>query len=395
MGLATVVQALSTFVTYGVGPLASIWQQKFMLSQTQVGLLISVVNMGPLISMLFIGSALDRYGERWIVGFGSLLIGLTIGLAPLLSSYEALLLLLFFVGINYGTAQPGGSKVVVKWFDPSQRGLAMGIRQAAIPIGGALAGWIIPLISTEYDWSIATLCQAMFAIGGGLVFLAVYRDPDIEGDNNVENYSFIEEITKLLNKKNLYPIIFSGISLITLQMVLVAHLIPFLKSKMEHINLILASEIWSLCLLFGMLGRIALSWLSDKVWKGNRVQPLVLTTFLAVVGVLFLVILPKDSPTWLIFITCSWLGFFGIGWYSLFIVEIAERSNENSVGLTVSYALTLNQIAIIVAPILFGMFVDWKHSFLWAWILIGILLSISGAWLWRINKLSSYEKSNS
>ena len=32
-----------------------------------------------------------------------------------------------------------GSKAIVKWFPPQRRGLAMGIRQTGIPIGGALA----------------------------------------------------------------------------------------------------------------------------------------------------------------------------------------------------------------------------------------------------------------
>ena len=39
----------------------------------------------------------------------------------------------------YSVSQPGGSKVILKWFRKENRGLAMGIRQAGIPIGGALA----------------------------------------------------------------------------------------------------------------------------------------------------------------------------------------------------------------------------------------------------------------
>lgn len=43
----------------------------------------------------------------------------------------------------YSVSQPGGSKVILKWFRKENRGLAMGIRQAGIPIGGALAGVLI------------------------------------------------------------------------------------------------------------------------------------------------------------------------------------------------------------------------------------------------------------
>ncbi|MBD5799079.1 hypothetical protein BHU24_26120 [Bacillus pseudomycoides] len=39
------------------------------------------------------------------------------------------------------------------------------------------------------------------------------------------------------------------------------------------------------------------------------------------------------------------------------MVEVVETSRQDSVGITVSFALTLNQIAIILAPACF-----WLHS---------------------------------
>ena len=47
------------------------------------------------------------------------------------------------VGTFYSVSRPGGSKVIMKWFSKENRGLAMGIRQAGIPIGGTLAGVLI------------------------------------------------------------------------------------------------------------------------------------------------------------------------------------------------------------------------------------------------------------
>lgn len=392
LGLATWAQATATFVTYGVGPLAAIWQQIYSLSQTQVGLLISVVNIGPLLSMLMIGHALDRYGERWIVGIGSLLLGLTMGFTSLTSSYGAFLFVLFFVGIHYGTAQPGGSKIVVKWFDSTQRGLAMGIRQAGIPIGGAMAGWIIPFLSTRYDWSIAVVCQATISILGGLLFLSIYRDPATENKQSTNNCNLMVELKRLLKQKELYPLLFTGFMLISLQMILVAHLMIFLKNMMVHVTFVTAGQMLSICLLFGMVGRIMLAWLSDTVWKGDRVQPLLLTIWSVVLGLLVLVSLPQVTPIWVLFILCAWLGFFGIGWYSLFIIQVTEKSGHDSIGFTVSYALTLNQIAIIVAPFLFGLLVDLQRSYFWSWTLLAMLLSISGIWLWN-DKRSNMSKS--
>lgn len=207
----------------------------------------------------------------------------------------------------------------------------MGIRQAGIPIGGAMAGWLIPLLSTRYDWSIAVVCQAVLAIVGGLMFLFIYKDPVTENNKSTNDYNFMVELKNLLKQKQLYPLLFTGFVLVSLQMILVAHLMTFLQNIMVHVTLVTAGQMLSICLLFGMIGRITLAWLSDKVWKGDRVQPLILTIWSVVLGLLALVFLPQKTPIFIIFILCAWLGFFGIGWYSLFIVQVAEKSRPDSI----------------------------------------------------------------
>ncbi|MFF2342602.1 MFS transporter, partial [Bacillus mycoides] len=73
--LATVAQASATLITYGVGVLALFWKEKYALSNMQVGLLISAVNIGPLFCMLFAGRLLDRYNERILIGASAVLLG--------------------------------------------------------------------------------------------------------------------------------------------------------------------------------------------------------------------------------------------------------------------------------------------------------------------------------
>lgn len=114
------------------------------------GLLVSAVQLGPLLSMLLIGYILDLYGERWVVSLGSCLLGLAFLLVAFTWDYWLLLVGLGVVGIWYGTAQPGGSKVILRWFSKHERGLAMGIRQAGIPIGGAVGGMLIPSLSLKF-----------------------------------------------------------------------------------------------------------------------------------------------------------------------------------------------------------------------------------------------------
>ncbi|MFD3449853.1 MFS transporter [Microbacteriaceae bacterium 4G12] len=378
--IATISQTFATFVTYGIGPLASFWQQVHHLSQFQTGLLVSAVNIGPIFSMLFFGNLMDRHGERWIVGLGSIFLGVSMLFAYQVTNYTYLVVILLFVGVWYGTAQPGGSKVIIKWFPPQRRGLAMGIRQTGIPIGGALASSTLPFFFYEYGLSSVILVQAIVAISGGLLFSLFYSEEHSFIQKKSETVSFLTNLRKIQGNYSLYPIFLIGITMITLQMVLVAHLMSYLTNEV-HIKLHHAGIILSVVLLGGMIGRILLAWASDNIFKGNRIVPLQITIGITVLLLLCISYLVSYMTFSLLLILCFFLGFFAIGWFSLFIILVSEKSDQQFIGLTVSFALTLNQFAIMLAPTLFGILVDYLHNYTAPFSILALIITSSGIWL--------------
>lgn len=187
--------------------------------------------------------------------------------------------------------------------------------------------------------------------------------------------TFRKQLQEIMKNKALHPVFFTGICMISLQMVIVGHLTIFLTHK-ESISPLLAGQIYSVSLFFGMLGRIILAWISDYFFQDNRRKPLLFSVFTALASILIFTT-NIHVPIWMLFLLNGCLGFFGLGWYSLFIVEVAEKSSKDSIGLTVSFALTLNQLAIISAPPIFGLIVD-IAGYTWAWLSIAILLFLSG-----------------
>src|SRR5690606_21901025 len=125
--VATITQACACFFVQGLGAIAPVLQQDLTLTSLQIGLLVSSAQLAPLVGLLIAGELLDRYDERYVVSFGVLLVGLTLLLTTLFNTYLSLLILLFFLGFGYSSAQPGGAKAVSNWFPKNQLGLAMGI----------------------------------------------------------------------------------------------------------------------------------------------------------------------------------------------------------------------------------------------------------------------------
>ncbi|WP_434607097.1 MFS transporter [Bacillus paranthracis] len=384
--VATIAQTTATLITYGIGVFALFWKEEYALTNTESGLLVSVVNVGPLFCMLFVGRLLDQYNEKILISISSFLLGSSLLLTNIVSGFNGLLFVLLLIGMFYSVSQPGGSKVILKWFRKENRGLAMGIRQAGIPIGGALAGVLIPFLTVQYNMTYAINSIACICIMGGVLFFVFYKEPYVQeearkGHNNI---SFWMELKVVICKKELYPIYITGICMISLQMVLVGHFMKFLAGE-QSITSIVAGTVFSVMFFSGMIGRIALAAISDVLYKGNRRIPLFIAVCASIGLILLLVMNIHTIMSGVLYSVSALLGFFSIGWFSLFIAEVAELASEESVGITVSVALTLNQIAIIVAPVLFGYIVDEK-GYAYAWLCIVILLSISAVSLYRKNK---------
>ncbi|MGR3774404.1 MFS transporter [Bacillus paramycoides] len=383
---ATITQATATLITYGVGVFALFWRGEYSLTNMQSGLLVSIVNVGPLFCMLFVGRLLDRYNEKLLISISSFLLGGSLLLTNIVNEFTGLLFVLLLVGAFYSVSQPGGSKVIIKWFSKENRGLAMGIRQAGIPIGGMLAGVLIPFLTIKYNVAYAINIIACICIIGGFLFFIFYKEPYVQEKVKEERIklSFWMQLKAVMCKKELYPIYITGICMISLQMVLVGHFMKFLVME-QSITPILAGKVFSIVFFSGMIGRVVLATVSDLFYKGNRSTPLFIVVCISIGFILIFVISIHTITIGLLYGVSALLGFFSIGWFSLFMVEVAESASEESVGMTVSFALTLNQIAIIVAPVLFGYIVDEK-GYTYAWLCIVVLLSISAVSLYSKNK---------
>ena len=103
------------------------------------------------------------------------MLGSSLLLTNIVNGFNGLLFVLLLMGMFYSVSQPGGSKVILKWFPKENRGLAMGIRQAGIPIGGALAGVLIPFLTIQYNVTYAINSIACICIIGGLLFLCFIK----------------------------------------------------------------------------------------------------------------------------------------------------------------------------------------------------------------------------
>jgi sugar phosphate permease len=375
--IATLAQACASFFVQGIGAIAVFIQDGLHLTTLQIGLLVSAAQLVPVAGLLVAGELLDRYSERLVVGIGTLIVAFALMAATTASSYLSLLLFLIVVGAGYSTAQPGGSKSVSRWFAASQRGFAMGIRQAGLPLGGALAAALLPFMAARWGWQSSFLAGGLVALFGAVVFIIFYRQAP-EQSRVVAVDTPLREVLasrlQMLREPSMRNIVASGVSLISVQYGVLVFTALYLHDTLG-ITITQAAVFLFIAQCAGVAGRILLAAWSDRCRLG-RYFPVLVCMVAVIAGLLVLIAEPSASPLFLggLF---AYLGFFSFGWYGPWVAYVAESAPPDKTGFALGLAMAINQVAIVSAPPLLGLLVDTTNSYTPGWTVLIVMTTVA------------------
>src|ERR1700710_323899 len=131
------------------------------LDLARAGLLSSMPSFGMVFTLIAWGYVVDRIGERIVLALGS---ALTAAAAFAAASAHSLVTVggfLFLGGMAAASSNSASGRLVIGWFPPQQRGLVMGIRQTATPLGVGVGALVIPQLAEAYGVSAALLFPAV------------------------------------------------------------------------------------------------------------------------------------------------------------------------------------------------------------------------------------------
>jgi predicted MFS family arabinose efflux permease len=299
---------------------------------------------------------------------GALMTGM---LAP---GYAVLLAVLLVVGAGYSTVQPGGSKSVASWFDDSRRGTAMGIRQAGLPLGAALASAALPAVAESFGWRGTLFVGGTVALLGAVAFAVLYRRPPVRASAARQGGTRLA----LLRDPAMILALLCGVGLISVQcgvgLLTVLHLHESASLSPGRAALILVAAQGA-----GVAGRICLAAWSDRA-RSDR-QGVVTLSLLAVIVALALLVSPAGGSPVAACAAFVWLGFWGIGWYGPWVALVAEAAPGGRTGFALGLAMAVNQVAIVVVPPLLGVLRDVTGGFAapWGLLIVTNCLALVGA----------------
>jgi sugar phosphate permease len=133
--------------------------------------------MAGLLGMLFLwGLLADRYGERLVLGLGLLIAGLAQCAAAFVHGLVPLAICIVIAGAGGASVHAASGRLILGWFAVRERGLAMGIRQTAQPLGVAMAAATLPGLAV-FGLGAPLLALGGFCLLMGALAALFARDP--------------------------------------------------------------------------------------------------------------------------------------------------------------------------------------------------------------------------
>lgn len=168
LGVGSAATAALAAVQGGLPAVSPAIQDTFDLSLVQVTAVFTSFALGTVATLLAWGVAADRRGERVVIALGLAGGSLAMFGAASSSGYVALLAWMALAGMLGSAAVAASGRAVFGWFPRDERGLALGLRQTAVPAGAALASFSLPPLAAA-----AGVHAALYALAGVMLVCAL------------------------------------------------------------------------------------------------------------------------------------------------------------------------------------------------------------------------------
>lgn len=372
-------QALSTMSGLTIPVLAPPIAAETGLSASLVGVYTAFLYGGSMVSSLAGGGFLLRYGALRVSQ--ACLLVVAVGLLINMPGYVYLFVLgALITGLGGGPSTPASSQILARYTKPSTAPFIFSIKQTGVPVGGVIAGALLPVFVDLFGWRGALVCAASMALAFALM-LQPFRaefDSDRQPERSLKLTDLRATLGAVLRDARVRELAFGLFAFTGLQLAFASFFVSFLSLGMGW-SLTDAGIAYSIAMAAGIAGRLFWGWVGSVY-----VPPVLLLSLLGfAMGVACMAIGLVDTSwqkpaVWAIAFA---YGATGIGYQGVLLAEIARISPPGMAGVVTGGAVFFAYVGMITFPGSFGLILALTDSYQTAFVILGAIPIVVGAML--------------
>jgi MFS family permease len=377
-----VTLAVQTFVAvamYSPPVMAPVAAPELGVAPSAIGYFVATAYLGSMIGSSAAGGWVARAGPVRVsqVGLALCLVGLALGASAWL---PLALAGAFPIGLGYGPTTPASSVMLVRTAPPSLFSFIFSIKQTGVPLGGAIAGAVVPalVLAFGWRWGAVALGLACLALAIAIAPVRGRYDRDLDPRAPVSLGAVFAPVRLVLSDRGLRGMAVTSFVYGGVQITLVTYLVIFLVESFAQ-SLVLAGIVLSVAQISSVAGRLAWGAIADRALTRRTMLGL-LGLGMGISAIATLAAGPH-WPQWLLYLYAAAFGATAVGWNGVYIAEIARIAPGGRTSEATGGCLFFTFLGVVVTPPAFNAVLAFSGGYALAYAVFGVPALAIGTWL--------------
>ncbi|MBC7378985.1 MAG: MFS transporter [Burkholderiaceae bacterium] len=386
LAITLAIQAMTSMSLVALPAMAPVVAAALGVSPALTGLYVAVVYAAGMVSTLSAGAAVARYGAIRVSQAGLVLCALGLALCAVPSVW-ATAVGAVLIGLGYGPITPASSHLLALTTPAHRLSLVFSVKQTGVPLGGALAGAIVPSLMLLAGWQAALLCTAVSALLCAIIAqpLRLSLDADRQLDKPIALCNLATPVRLVLAHPALLTLAGCSFVFSIAQLSLTSYVVTYMHETLAY-GLVFAGLALSLSQLGGVAGRVLWGWIADHWFGARRILAVLAFIMLACCG--GAVLLQASTPPVLTLALLFVFGASAIGWNGVYLAEVARQAPPGMASIATGGTLAFTYFGVVIGPPIFGAVSGLFGSYRAGFIALAIPVTFCGLALLRTRRVA-------
>lgn len=374
------MQSLTAFALHSAAVYAPIVAPDLNMQPERVSVFVMVAYFVAMVSGLACSGVIARMGPLRTVQLGLLSSG--IGLASgALGSLPMLVATACLIGLGNGFTGPVSSHILVERAPRRILSFVLAAKQTGVPIGGGIAGAVIPLLALTVGWRYSLLIAAAVYLVAVMALQSLRTEYDGRRDRNarLDLGTVTRQMRASLEMTWRDPVLrdlaLACFAFVMIQWVVLVFMVSLLHLRLGF-ALVTAGLIYSAAQITAIPGRLLWGALADRIGRPTALLGWLGVTMAVAAGAIGF--WTAQWPIEWIFVVSVLFGATGVSWNGLFFSEVARNVKLEDVGRATGGGQFIGFLGGMLGPIVFDLIASTTGSYRAAYLALAAMPMLVG-----------------